>query len=86
MGVILLVREAARSVSDNEYLSSLPSCPPQVGLLGGAFEASLLLGDTASPQPLAWRLGEVAVLQPPLDDGTQPAHAESRCVHGWWGV
>jgi hypothetical protein len=39
----------------------------------------LLVGDTRSAQPLSWALGEVQVLHPPLDDGSQPAAAPYRC-------
>lgn len=41
-------------------------------LQGGVFEAALLLGDTRAAAPVEWRLGEVAVLHVPLDDGSQP--------------
>lgn len=44
-----------------------------LSLQGGAFEASLLVGDTRSPAPLEWLLAEVTVRHPPLDDGSQPA-------------
>lgn len=44
----------------------------QVGLQSGAYEAALLVGDTRTAHPLLWTLGEVEVLHPPLDDGSQP--------------
>jgi hypothetical protein len=51
----------------------------QIGVQSGAYDAVLLVGDTRSAQPLSWALGEVQVLYPPLDDGSQPAAAPSRC-------
>lgn len=52
----------------------------QIGVQSGAYDAVLLVGDTRSAQPLSWALGEVQVLYPPLDDGSQPAAAPSRVM------
>lgn len=52
----------------------------QVGLQSGAYDATLLVGDTRSAQPVQWSLGEVQVLHPPLDDGSQPEGAAYRCA------
>ncbi|EFN54670.1 hypothetical protein CHLNCDRAFT_135274 [Chlorella variabilis] len=52
----------------------------QVGLQSGAYDATLLVGDTRSAQPVQWSLGEVQVLHPPLDDGSQPEGAAYRAM------
>ncbi len=44
------------------------------------FEAALLVGDTRAAAPLDWRLGELTVLHPPLDDGSQPAGPAPRTM------
>ncbi|KAI7837704.1 hypothetical protein COHA_008497 [Chlorella ohadii] len=44
----------------------------QVGTQPGTYDAALLVGDTRSAQPVEWALGEVKVLYPPQDDGSQP--------------
>lgn len=44
----------------------------QVGTQPGTYDAALLVGDSRSTQPVEWALGEVKVLYPPQDDGSQP--------------
>lgn len=60
------------------FNSSHNGLPLQVGTQSGAYELALLVGDARTAQPLLWVLGEVAVLLPPLDDGSQPAAAPYR--------
>ncbi|KAL4447820.1 hypothetical protein ABPG75_005039 [Micractinium tetrahymenae] len=52
----------------------------QVGTQSGAYELALVVGDARTLQPLLWALGEVQVLHPPLDDGSQPAAAPYRAM------
>ncbi|KAL4442492.1 hypothetical protein ABPG77_005076 [Micractinium sp. CCAP 211/92] len=52
----------------------------QVGTQSGAYELALVVGDARTAQPLLWVLGEVEVLLPPLDDGSQPAAAPYRAI------
>lgn len=64
------------------------SCGPELGpqhpcrraAQSGAFTADLLVGDTGITAPLEWRMAELTVLHPPLDDGSQPAGPAPRAM------